>query len=194
MMKVVLEAVPVLLFLLASFSLLLVLVMLPIAMFTPVEFAKPLWKVISVLTIIAFGGVVASLLLGFSPGAHVVERPLLKIGFQRQRQSNADKRIPAAMGLMVADDELKRVLLTERVLDAIDFLPTLEQCQPPTPEASENRAVGSDKNWLGHALVFQLSGVVKLIYYTRPAEFIQHAMQPQLFRAANHRTALPPFS
>jgi len=39
-MKVVLEAVPVLLFLLASFSLLSLLVMLPVAMFAPAEFAK----------------------------------------------------------------------------------------------------------------------------------------------------------
>ncbi len=64
-MKAVLEAVPVLLFLLASFSLLSLLVMLPVAMFTPAEFAKPLWKVISVLSIITFGCAVASLLLGF---------------------------------------------------------------------------------------------------------------------------------
>jgi len=39
-MKVVLEAVPVLLFLLASFSLLSLLVMLPVAMFAPAKFTK----------------------------------------------------------------------------------------------------------------------------------------------------------
>ena len=64
MLKIALEAVPVVLFLLASFSVLSLLVMLPVAMFTPVAFAKPIWKVISVLSIITFGGVVASLLLG----------------------------------------------------------------------------------------------------------------------------------
>jgi len=29
----------------------------------------------------------------------------MKIGLQRQRQANTDKRIPSAPGLMVADDE-----------------------------------------------------------------------------------------
>ena len=52
MLKIALEAVPVVLFLLASFSVLSLLVMLPVAMFTPVAFAKPIWKVISVLSII----------------------------------------------------------------------------------------------------------------------------------------------
>src|ERR1019366_2758433 len=41
-----------------------------------------------------------------APGAHVVERPLLKIGFQCQRQANTDKCIPSAPGLMVAKYEL----------------------------------------------------------------------------------------
>jgi len=44
--------------------------------------------------------------LVLAPGAHVVARPLLEVGLQFQRQANADKRIPSALGLMVADDEL----------------------------------------------------------------------------------------
>ena len=44
--------------------------------------------------------------LVFASGAHVVERSLLKIGLQCQRQANADKRIPSAPGLMVGEYEL----------------------------------------------------------------------------------------
>ena len=66
-MKVVLEAVPVLLFLLASFSLLSLLVMLPVAMFSPAKFTKP-WKAVSVLSIISFGCTAGWLLLGLLLG------------------------------------------------------------------------------------------------------------------------------
>src|SRR5712691_5587699 len=59
-------------------------------------------------------------------GAHVFERPLLKIGLQRQRQPNADKRIPPAPGLMVGEYELQGVILTERILNAVDFKPAAE--------------------------------------------------------------------
>jgi hypothetical protein len=41
-----------------------------------------------------------------APGAHVVACHLLEVWRQLQRQANADKRIPSALGLMVADDEL----------------------------------------------------------------------------------------
>ena len=44
--------------------------------------------------------------LALAPGGHIVERPLLEVELQFQRQANADKRIPSALGLMVADDEL----------------------------------------------------------------------------------------
>jgi hypothetical protein len=37
--------------------------------------------------------------------AKVVDRLLLKIGLQFQRQANTDIRIPSTLGLMVTDDE-----------------------------------------------------------------------------------------
>ncbi len=67
MLRVALEAVPVVLFLLATFSLLSLLLMLPIAMFAPAKFTKP-WKAVSVLSIITFGCAAGWLLLGLVLG------------------------------------------------------------------------------------------------------------------------------
>ena len=49
-----------------------------------------------------------------------------EIGLLCQRQANADKRIPSTLWLMVVDDELHGFVITERILDAVDFVPTLQ--------------------------------------------------------------------
>lgn len=64
--------------------------------------------------------------LVLAPGAHVVERPLLEGGLQFQCQANTGKRIRSPPGLMAADDELEGIVLTERILDAVDFVPTVD--------------------------------------------------------------------
>jgi hypothetical protein len=74
----------------------------------------------------------------------------------------------------------------------VDFVPTVENRRLPAPKASENRAVGRDQNQFGHGLVLQSGGVVELVYYTGPAEFLQRGMQPQLFWGTNNRTPLRP--
>jgi len=51
------------------------------------------------------------------------------------------------------------------------------------PESSRRR----DKNRHGDGLILQPGGVVELVDYTRPAEFLQRGMQPQLFWRTNNR-------
>src|ERR1019366_1261968 len=65
--------------------------------------------------------------LEFASGSHVVERSLLKIGLQCQSQANTDKRIPSPPGLVVVKNELKRFFFVDRIFDAADFLPTLQE-------------------------------------------------------------------
>ena len=48
------------------------------------------------------------------------------------------------------------------------------------------------RNWLGYRRLRQPGGVVELVYYTGPAEFLQRAMQPQLFWGTNNRMPLQP--
>ena len=81
---------------------------------------------------------------------------------------------------MVANDVLQGFVLSERILDAVDFVEIVEKCRPPAPKASENRPVRRDQNRLGDRLFLQTVGGVELVYYSRPAEFIERAMQLQL--------------
>ncbi|MGB9072505.1 MAG: hypothetical protein WCC22_07510 [Terriglobales bacterium] len=130
--------------------------------------------------------------LVLAPGANVVERLLLEAGLQFQRQANADKRIPSALGLMVTDDELQGFVFSERILDAVDFVSMLEQCQSPAPKASENRAIRRDQNRVAEGRVRHPDGLVELAHHTDPVEFIHRSMQPQLFWGTNNRTPLQP--
>ncbi len=92
---------------------------------------------------------------------------------------------------MVADDELQGFILTERILDAVDFVPTVETRCPPAPDTSENRPVCRNEKRLRYGPARQM-GLVELVCYTAPAEFFQRAMQSQLFWGANNRTPLQP--
>ena len=65
--------------------------------------------------------------LVLASGSHVVECPLLEMGFQCQCHTNADERIPSAPELVVSEYELQGFVLTKRVLNAVKFLPALEQ-------------------------------------------------------------------
>ena len=49
------------------------------------------------------------------------------MGFQCQCHTNADERIPSAPELVVSEYELQGFVLTKRVLNAVKFLPALEQ-------------------------------------------------------------------
>ena len=60
--------------------------------------------------------------LALAPGSHVVECPLLEMGFQCQRHANADERIPSAPELMMNEYELQGFALT--ILNAVDALTT----------------------------------------------------------------------
>src|SRR2546426_11287787 len=100
--------------------------------------------------------------------------------------------MPSALGLMVTDDELQGLVLSERILDAVDFVSMLEQCQSPAPKASENHAVRRDENRVAEGRVRHPDGLVELAHHTDPVEFIQRSMQPQLFWGTNNRTPLRP--
>ncbi len=64
-MRKILEQIPFLiLFLISFFSLLGLLVMIPVAIFVPAKITKP-WSVVSVLTFITFVCAIVWLLLGF---------------------------------------------------------------------------------------------------------------------------------
>ena len=89
---------------------------------------------------------------------------------------------------MVREDELQGFFMTERILDAVEFLLAVENRRPPAPNASKNCPVRGDKNRLGQGLIRQSCGLIKFICYTNPAEFIQRGMQPQLSWETSNRT------
>ena len=93
---------------------------------------------------------------------------------------------------MVANDVLQGFVLGERILDAVDFVPTVENRRPPAPDSGENRPVRRDKDRRGDGLFLQPDGVVELVYYTGPAKFLQCGVRPQLFWRMNNRTPFQP--
>src|SRR5215467_12271247 len=78
--------------------------------------------------------------LVLASSTHVVERPLLEVGFQFQCQANANKRIPSTLRLMLPEDKLQGLVVTEWIFDAVDFRLPVEKRRPPALKASKNRS------------------------------------------------------
>ena len=62
-----------------------------------------------------------------APSAYIFLCFLLKMGLQSEGQTDTDKRIPSVCGLMVDEHDLQSIVLINRVFNALNFAPTLEQ-------------------------------------------------------------------